>query len=424
MLRLHRPRWSQKSAKAPVALVYVVVALVLGFRGAELGANTLGVGRHSSIASDSAVSILSSIASGTMVLTGIVFALVLVALQVVGSSYSPRIVDLLNRNRFLGHALGVFTGTFIYALLAIRTVDLQGGPGLNTTVVVVSLVWLIASVVFLSLLLPQIKTVSITFVLPALHKLATTAIARVYKRVSFSTLHVAERTPVDLAPPTGEHHHRGEPRYLVGYDVERLVRWASETDAVVVIPVAIGDVVIDGDQVAVVHGGSTPMPEAQLRRALWFFLQRMPENDPAYSIRLLVDVAVRALSPAVNDPTTAVYVLDELDGLLRTLGNCALEEDVVRDRHGVVRVVRAVPSWDELVALALTEIQEYGRDSSEVQRRFDTLIQDLVTRLPADRRPAIERFARWRDSQPRVRPSRIERLAIEPTDRHIVVEST
>jgi uncharacterized membrane protein len=199
-------------------------------------------------------------------------------------------------------------------------------------------------------------------------------------------------------PMSGELTHRGPPRYLVGFDVARLVRYAADADAVIVLPTAIGDAVIAGDRLAVVLGASKRIDEAALRAALWLEPQRTLDNDPAYSIRLLVDIAIRALSPAINDPTTAVSVLDELDGILRLLGGSALEDNVVLDERGVVRLIRAVSSWDDLVALALTEIHQYGRESFQVQRRLGAMLHDLAKLLPPQRHAALDRFARWRSA--------------------------
>src|SRR5262245_52140490 len=153
MLHFHHRSTFQDRATALITAAYVAFAFLLGSQGGHVGARILGQATVSSVAPTSAITILAAVASGTMALTGIVFALVLVAFQVGGTAYSPRVVDILNaRNRFLGHALGIFTGTFVYALLAIRTVDIAGSPGVNISVIAVSLAWLVASIVVLALL--------------------------------------------------------------------------------------------------------------------------------------------------------------------------------------------------------------------------------------------------------------------------------
>ena len=380
-------------AGAPIVLGYIVVALVLGYKGDTLGAHIFA-NRLSPMSSASAIAILSSLASGMMALTAIVFSLVIVAVQFGATAYSPRLIRAIGTKPSMAHALGIFTGTFVHALIAIRTVDVAGRPGINLSVVVVAGLWLLASIAMLVRVLPLIHGFVIWDVLAALQRRAVSVAVRVYP-----SDHASAGDPPDASadlPSTRVVVHTGGPRYLTGLDVRRLVRCAVDADAVITMPLAIGDPAIAGDPLAIVRGGARPIAESELRSGIWLSEEREIENDPGYAIRLLVDIAIRALSPAVNDPTTAVSVLDGLDGLLRVLGHRRLEDAQSTDDRGVVRLVRAVPTWDDLVALAFTEIHYYGRDSFQVERRIATVLRDLPDALPPVRRPAIERFSRWR----------------------------
>lgn len=389
--------WLRAHANPLIACAYIAGALLLGAQGERLGGADVAP-YVSPMSSASAIAILSAIASGMMALTAIVFSLLLVALQLGNTVYSPRILRVLGDTTSTGHALGVFTGTFVYALMAVRTIDIAGGPGINVSFVIVAFLWLLASVVVLVLLVPRSRHFTIGDVLVALHRLASEAIGRVYPgdgpAIEVRALERSRARP-DLEA-TGELLHVGPPRYLVGLDVRRLADVGAEADAVISIPLAIGDPVSAGDRLATVHGATRPIAERHLRGAIWLGEERAAYNDPAYAIRLFVDIAIRALSPAVNDPTTAVMVLDHLDAVLRELGRRHLEDDTAFDDHGALRVVRAVPSWDDLVALALTEIHQFGRDSVQVERRLATLLRDLPEHVPPERRPAIEQFGRWR----------------------------
>jgi uncharacterized membrane protein len=381
--------WLHEHIGVSVTTLWIVFSFVIGLDGEQATAALFG-NTVSSISSASATAILSAIAAGMMALTAIVFSLVFVALQMGGTLYSPRIVLVYARTSVLANALGIFIGTFIYALLAIRTIDIVGGPGINGSVVLTAFAWLLASVLAMVLLIPRIRSLSIADVLTMLYRHCTWAARRVHCAGSRERVHLAPATQVVL--------HEGRVEYLVGLDVARLVRLASEASAVVSIAPAIGDALNDGDRVVTVHGGSRKISERALRSALWLGRNRTVDNDPAFSIRLLVDIAIRALSPAVNDPTTAVSVLDELDGLLRVLARLPLEDRVDCDADGELRLIRAVPSWDDYVTLALTEIAQYGQDSSQVQRRLAALLRDLRSVLPEHRRAAFDRFARFRAS--------------------------
>jgi uncharacterized membrane protein len=125
--------------------------------------------------------------------------------------------------------------------------------------------------------------------------------------------------------------------------------------------------------------------------------ERTFDQDPKYAIRLLVDIAIRALSPAVNDPTTAVQALDQIEDLLRRLGRRRLEVRAVRDRSGALRLAVRQPTWDDFVILAFDEIRYYGATSVQVMRRMNALLADLIDALPPERRPSLVHYRRRLD---------------------------
>jgi uncharacterized membrane protein len=118
--------------------------------------------------------------------------------------------------------------------------------------------------------------------------------------------------------------------------------------------------------------------------------ERTFEQDPKYAIRLLVDIAIKALSPAINDPTTAVQALDQIEDLLLRLGQRHLEIGAFRDSNGKLRLVVPFPAWDDLLRLAFDEICSYGANSVQVMRRMNALVTDLTLAVPEERRPALE----------------------------------
>ncbi len=140
------------------------------------------------------------------------------------------------------------------------------------------------------------------------------------------------------------------------------------------------------------HGGEKPLSERRLRRFVLHGTERTFEQDPKYAIRLLVDVAIKALSPAINDPTTAVQALDQIEDLLMRLGRRSLESGRVRDANGRVRLVFPVPSWDDFLVLAFDEIRFYGASSIQVMRRMRALLQEVMEHVQPERRAALEKY--------------------------------
>ena len=118
--------------------------------------------------------------------------------------------------------------------------------------------------------------------------------------------------------------------------------------------------------------------------------ERTFDQDPKYAIRLLVDIAIKALSPAINDPTTAVQALNQIEDLLLRLGGRELEIGDFQDRDGQLRLIVPYPAWEDFVRLALDEIASYGAQSVQVMRRMKALVNDLTLRLPENRHDALQ----------------------------------
>jgi uncharacterized membrane protein len=170
------------------------------------------------------------------------------------------------------------------------------------------------------------------------------------------------------------------------------VNLAKEWGGVIEVLVAVGDTVVELMPVLHVFGARQPIDERRLRNGIALGGERTFDQDPKYAIRLLVDIAIKALSPAVNDPTTAVQALDQIQDLLLRLGCRHLEIGKFRDSDGKLRLVFPFPAWADLLRLALDEIRVYGAGSVQVMRRMNALVNDLVTVLPEGRRPALRHW--------------------------------
>ena len=113
-------------------------------------------------------------------------------------------------------------------------------------------------------------------------------------------------------------------------------------------------------------------------RAVHLGRERTFEQDPKYPIRILVDIAIKALSPAINDPTTAVQTIDQIEDLLRRLGEHELDAGCVSDANGVVRLIFPMPTWEDYLTLAFDEIRQYGVTSVQVMRRLRSALVGLA----------------------------------------------
>jgi uncharacterized membrane protein len=140
---------------------------------------------------------------------------------------------------------------------------------------------------------------------------------------------------------------------------------------------------------------------AELRKCIHVGDQRTIEQDPKYALRLLVDIAIKALSPAINDPTTAVQAIDQIEDLLVRLAKCDLETSRTLDEDGKLLVIFQMPSWGDYLTLAFDEIRQYGKDSIQVMRRLRSAMVELADSAGSERALLVKRLSRATRSEHR-----------------------
>jgi uncharacterized membrane protein len=372
-------------------LAYAAAAVVLGMAVPRLEAAFVP-DLVAPIGAGPAIAILSAIATGTLPLTGLVFSLAFVMVQFAATAYSPRLVSWLAGSALMRHSLGLFTATFLYALAALAWIDRA-----NTGKVPLLTVWfaiqlLLASIVAFVLLVERLSMLQISRVLAYAGERGREVIERDYRPLGDGAAVGRSAASDELPPPTQVVAHCGGPAIIQTIDVAQLVALAERERAVIAMAWAVGDTVMDGMPLVRVHGARAPVPEARLRRLVRLGTERTFQQDPKYAIRLLVDIAIKALSPAINDPTTAVQALDQIEDLLLRLGRSDLRAGRVSDAAGSLRLTFPVPSWDDFLVLAFDEIRYCGANSIQVMRRMRALLQDLQQHVPQERRPALERY--------------------------------
>jgi uncharacterized membrane protein len=309
-------------------------------------------------------------------------------------AYSPRLVLWFSRDPVISHGMGIFTATFIFSLSALAWTDRYGSgkvPFVSTWVVILLV---IASVLILSLMVQRLAVLQVSGVIAFVGIRGRRAVEEMYP---VAVIADADKKGLENSPPlnlpvTQSLLHVGGPMVIDEYDLPALVQLAVAAQGVITLPYAVGDSVFEGDILATVNGGDRPIPLNMLRQAVQLDRQRSFEQDPKYALRLLVDIAIRALSPAVNDPTTAVQALDEIEDLLRRLATRQLEVGRMADSAGTLRLIFPTPIWEDFLSLAFDEIRFYGATSLQVMRRLHTALRDLIGVVPPERRNAVRHY--------------------------------
>src|SRR5262249_14380376 len=284
-----------------------------------------------------------------------------------------------------------FIGTFIYSLWQLTWVDRNDSDKVPMVSVVLVLVLLVITMIIFARLIQRISDLQISNVLETIGDRGREVLDQMFKRLDQEA--GGKAPPVrpsreQLGPATQTVVYRGEPRAIAELDIRRLVRTAQQAGATVVMARAVGDTLFNGNVLLHVHGG-TKIDESELLRSVQVLPERTFEQDPKYALRLLADIAIKALSPAVNDPTTAVQALDHIQDQLMRLGSRRLEIGAFRDVDGTLRLSIPHPTCDDFLALGLGEIRYYGGTSVQVMRRMSALITDLIAALPPERLPGL-----------------------------------
>ena len=196
--------------------------------------------------------------------------------------------------------------------------------------------------------------------------------------------------PQTTGMPSRIVHHAGRSEVILSVNVEMLLAESQKGNAVVELIPVVGDFVGKDEPLFALHGDASGIDANILVSSINFGIERTLDQDPTFAFRIILDIALKALSPAINDPTTAVLAIDQLHRLLRSVGKRNLRTDNVTDDLGKLRIIFRTPNWEDFVNLTCTELRRYGADSIQVVRRLRALIENLIRTLPEDRHPPLQ----------------------------------
>jgi uncharacterized membrane protein len=345
----------------------------------------------SSMTPTAAMTISSAIASGMIALTAIVFSLTFVMVQFSATAYSPRLVLWISRDPLMSNALGVFSATFLYALMMTAWVDRDGSGRVPLLSEGLIFGLLLASMSVFVALIDRIGRLQVNRMLIFIGNRGRESITELYAFGGTESSEPPEVLDLDRIATVG---HVGRPQVIQAIRVRRLLEVAERRNLRIDVLAAVGDTVVERTPVLRVLGGDKALDLRSLTAAIETGDERTFEQDPKYAIRLLVDIAIRALSPAINDPTTAVQALDQIEDLLIRLSSKRLDVGRFIDRGGRLRVTTPVPTWEDFLRLSFDEILKYGSTSVQVMRRMRALIASLAEVVAGERLAALRRWER------------------------------
>ncbi len=372
------------------------------------------MGWEMSVSLETARGIMSMIAASMFTLVVLVCSAILLAVQLASAQLTPRIIALLYRQPLRKLALSIFVFTFTFSVGLLVRLE-AGVPWLTGYLAAYG--FLLNLALFIFFIDSVGKTVRPSSALRSVALLGRQVIRTVYPR------------PLDAnhsAPPEPLKALEEEPRRVVmnevdgvvlAFDLRGLVALAERSDCLVELVPEVGDFVAAGDPLFRIYQGGEGLSDDALLNSVAMGQERTLEQDPMFAFRIIVDIASRALSPAVNDPTTAVLAIDQIHHLLRDVGSRYLADGRGKDGAGRVRLVYRTPNWEGFVHLAVTEIRQYGRDSIQVMRRLRAMLDNLIETLPERRATELRKeLSLLRSSSKRMFPDADDQTLAETSD--------
>jgi uncharacterized membrane protein len=366
----------------PIAALILEQIFTLIIRQVDTHLSWSGLG----LGVEGARALCNAVVNLTLSFTVFTFASLLVAIQVASGQYTPRIIaTTLLRDNVIRYAVGLFVFTFIFALKALNRVE-TSVPQL--VVFFTGLFGFACIICFLFLIDYAARLLRPVSLVRSVGEAGLAVLDSVYPDELGLARDKSLPEP-ELAGGKRTVLHRGTSAIVLAVNVEQLMSDAMRCGGIIEVAPQVGDFVGVGEPLFVLHGNAQPIEDHKLEACIIFGEERTLEQDPLFAFRILVDIAIKALSPAINDPTTAVLAIDQLHRLLRRAGRRNLRTDYLRDAAGNVRVILRTPNWEDFVDLSFTEIRFYGAENIQIARRVRAMMMNLANTLPAERHSVL-----------------------------------
>ena len=316
------------------------------------------------------------------------FGSLLVAIQVAGGQYTPRIIaTTLLRDNAIRFTVGYFVFTLLFTLRALTRMSDEIVHQFNTFIA--GALGLVSLVVFLYLIDYAARLLRPVSLVNRVGKSGIAVIQSVYPESTMPPRPV--ESPGLPASPDRTVVSAGTSGIVLALDLEGLVRQARHANGLIEFVPQVGDFMAADEPLFRLYGGAIAIDDRQLLASVALGSERTIEQDPTFAFRILVDIAIKALSPAINDPTTAVLAIDQLHVLLRHVGLRHVNREEVCDEAGKLRLVFRTPNWEDFVHLTCTEIRHCGTGSVQIMRRMRSMLENLMNTLPPHRHAELRK---------------------------------
>jgi uncharacterized membrane protein len=332
-----------------------------------------------------AQSILSAIAASVMTVVSIVFAILLMTLTLASMQFSPRIIVSFSQDRITQQTLGIFLGTFLYCLAALPYAHSLPVPSEPVLTVLGSMLLSVLCVAWLLFFIHHIsQAISVNHIVDRIAQ-ETEAVIDVTMPAPFRERTMAQSPiPEDIeTDPRSIHLLSDDSGYVRYIDIPRLVAFTKSTGIKIRILRRVGHFVPKGVSLMIVSPGENL--RAADRETLMSFFELGPtrtlQQDIEYGILQIVDIALKAISPAVNDPSTAISCIDQLSRILIRFASREPVNTIVYDPPGVIRVSVPWLGFHRLLESAFEQIRLYSKSDIAVNLRMLRALNDVASTI-------------------------------------------
>jgi uncharacterized membrane protein len=362
-----------------VQLFYLLAAVGLGLAVPEIG---IGF----TVSSDRVIEALVAVGIGIVTFIGIVYSLLFLVVQFGTTTFTPRL-NLFRDAPIVWHAFGYFAGILVFSFTAALSIGGNEDQVTGLVPITLGLMLLAALALFRRLQTTAFLSIQLASTLSQVADRGRDIIDHLYPAAALAEHPAAGK--LDLRAPVRDVRWPKRAAVLQVIDVPPLTRRAQRENVSIEFRTRPGETLPEGGVVAVIHGSDDAELDRAILDATRVGHERTFEQDPLLALRVLADIALRGLSPALNDPTTAVQALDAMDSLLRPLARRELDVGRISDHEGTLRVTVPMPVWEDFLAVALDELIPLTHGSVHVRDRARRLLEELTDLALPKRREAL-----------------------------------
>lgn len=366
---------------------------------------------------DGARAILSGLSTSTLSFLVFVLSAMLIVVQLASAQLTPRIIAMAFAHRTPKVMVSALVFSFVFTLGVLGRIETGRVPQMSVSIA------LIGTLISIVLFLRFVQNMGI--------RLRPIAVLQLISEQGRSVIDSVYPLPFDAVRPERTAHlseelqqdartveYGGASGVLLAFGQSELVRAAQAADCIIELVPQVGDFVSRGDPLFRIYPADRLIDGKVLHHAVAMGPERTLEQDPEFAFRIIVDIALRGLSPAINDPTTAVMAIDQIHPLLRYVGSRQLNSGTVHDREGRLRLIVHAPMWEDFICLAVSEIRLFGAGSLQIPRRLRAMLEHLMEVLPSPRAPALrQELALLHSAMDREYPEAADRRRAEISDR-------